>query len=214
MCCAIILELFIIALWVCKKASTGESRKELKMRDHVCPIWMGYLLTNPLRRLVQSPEKILSKYIGEGMSVIEVGPAMGFFSLYLARAVGEQGRVFCIDIQEEMLKKLSKRAEKSGLSNRIETRLCPSGSLKVEDLEGKCDFALVFAVVHETSDPEKLFSELYSSLKSGGGMLVSEPSGHVTAYEFEKTIELAKKAGFIFKESPRISLSRSAFLVK
>jgi hypothetical protein len=35
----------------------------------------------------QDPVKILSPYVGEGMTVLEPGPAMGFFTPFLSRAL-------------------------------------------------------------------------------------------------------------------------------
>jgi hypothetical protein len=55
---------------------------------HVCPWWVGSLPVNPLRRLLQNPDNILRPYAKRGMTVLEIGPTMGYFSLSLARFVG------------------------------------------------------------------------------------------------------------------------------
>jgi hypothetical protein len=47
----------------------------------VCPWWFGYLLLGPIRRLRQDPSSILASYVHEGMTVLETGPGMGFFTL-------------------------------------------------------------------------------------------------------------------------------------
>jgi tRNA A58 N-methylase Trm61 len=52
-------------------------------------------LVNPLRRLVHAPLALLRPYVKEGMTVLEPGPGMGFFTLDLARLVGPTGRVGC-----------------------------------------------------------------------------------------------------------------------
>ena len=49
--------------------------------NHVCPWWMGYFLVNPMRRLRQNPDDIISPYVKEGMRVVEVGPGMGYFTI-------------------------------------------------------------------------------------------------------------------------------------
>jgi len=36
------------------------------MSEAVCPWWMGYVLLNPIRRLIQNPEKILGAYVSKG----------------------------------------------------------------------------------------------------------------------------------------------------
>lgn len=184
------------------------------MENHVCPWYVGYLLASPLRRLFQHPEKILYPYVKAGMIVLEIGPGMGFFSLPLAKLVGESGQVVCVELQEKMLNSLRKRADKAGLLWRIETRLCTQDSLKIEDLTGKIDFALAFAVVHETPDPKKLFMEIFDSLNKGGMLLVSEPAGHVTKEEFKVTLALAVAAGFIQIDTPTVKRSHAVLLKK
>jgi ubiquinone/menaquinone biosynthesis C-methylase UbiE len=78
----------------------------------VCPWYIGYLLANPLRRLVQDPEIIVVPHIREGMKVLEIGPGMGFFTIPMANRVGDGGRVVCIEVQQKMLKGLRKRASR------------------------------------------------------------------------------------------------------
>ena len=81
----------------------------------VCPWWLGPLLANPLRRLVQDPAAILAPHVREGMTVLEPGCGMGFFSLPLARLVGPGGRVVCVDLQRKMIEGLRRRAKRAGL---------------------------------------------------------------------------------------------------
>ncbi|MBU1207873.1 MAG: hypothetical protein KKH04_13245 [Proteobacteria bacterium] len=54
------------------------------MAEHVCPVWVGYLLASPLRKLFQNPKKILEPYVQKDMKVLDVGPGMGFFTLPLS----------------------------------------------------------------------------------------------------------------------------------
>ncbi|MBW1867352.1 MAG: methyltransferase type 11, partial [Deltaproteobacteria bacterium] len=42
------------------------------MAEHVCPVWVGYLLASPLRKIFQNPDKILSDYVKEGMKVLDI----------------------------------------------------------------------------------------------------------------------------------------------
>ena len=63
------------------------------MPEKVCPVWIGHLLASPLRRLVQNPKKILEPYVRNGITVLDFGCAMGFFSLPLVHMVGSNGKV-------------------------------------------------------------------------------------------------------------------------
>ena len=182
------------------------------METHVCPWYIGYFLINPLRRWMQNPNKILTPLVQDGMAVLEVVPGMGFFTLPLARLVGERGRIYSVDVQEKMLQSLKRRAAKAGLTGRIESRICSGASLQIGDLAGKIDFALAFAVVHEVPDQKKLFAEIRGSLKKNGRLLISEPDGRVTAEKFDETLALAAGEGFRVVERPSISRSYSAVL--
>jgi len=67
------------------------------MSTHVCPWWLGPLLASPVRKLVQDPARILAPHVREGMTVLEPGPGMGFFTIELARRVGPRGRVIAVE---------------------------------------------------------------------------------------------------------------------
>lgn len=184
------------------------------MVPHVCPWWLGYALLGPLRRLFQNPRRILAPFVREGMTVLEPGPGMGFFTLELARLVGPAGRVVAPDLQPEMLRVLRRRAARAGLQGRIEARLCPPDSMGLADLRGAADFALAFAVVHEVPDARTFFAELFDALKPGALLLLVEPAGHVGADFFRDELAAASAAGFAAEAGPAIRRSHSALLRK
>jgi SAM-dependent methyltransferase len=180
----------------------------------VCPVWVGYVLASPLRRVFHNPYAILSPHVREGMTVLDAGCAMGFFSLPLARLVGPSGRVICVDLQKGMIRGLEQRAERAGLIGRLEGRLCSPNNLGVDDLDGKVDFALAFACVHEAPDSAGILGQLAKSLKIGGRCLLAEPRGHVTTSAFEKTVALAEAQSLVATARPEIIRCRAAQLEK
>jgi ubiquinone/menaquinone biosynthesis C-methylase UbiE len=184
------------------------------MSDHVCPWWLGYLLANPVRKLLQSPEKILRPHLSAGLRALDLGAGMGFFSLPMARLVGADGKVVCVDLQEKMIAGLNRRAARAALASRIEARVCAADSLKLGDLAGSLDFALAFAMAHEVPDKERLFAEIQAVLKPGGRLLLCEPVGHVTTDAFAATVALARQAGFEAVTHPRVAFSHCALLEK
>lgn len=178
----------------------------------VCPWWLGPLLANPLRRLVQDPARILGPLLREGMTVLEPGPGMGFFTLEVARRVGPRGRVVAVDLQPEMLAGLRRRAARAGLEDRIETRSARRESLGVADLAGQVDLALALLVVHELPDPGRFFAELRAVLAPTGKVLVVEPRGHVAPASFEASLAAAARAGFRRSPGPKVWRSLTAVL--
>lgn len=182
-------------------------------QHHLCPVWVGYLSLIPLRKLRHNPQKILGPYIKSGMTVMDYGCAMGFFSIPMARLVGEGGTVYCVDIQPEMLERLKKRAEKHGVSNIIRPLLVNSDYNPAE-LSGKLDFVMLFYVVHEVAEKKQLFADLAMMLKRGGKILFVEPEGHVTSDEFEESLRLAAEAGLELTDDKPVRNKLSAILIK
>jgi ubiquinone/menaquinone biosynthesis C-methylase UbiE len=175
---------------------------------------MGYLLASPLRRWWQNPEQLLAPYLRAGMTVLEPGPGMGFFTLPLARMVGGSGRVVAVDIQAKMLDVLRRRATKAHLAERIETRLAAMDSLRLDDLRGSVDFVLAGAVVHEMPSAHHFFREVAAASKTGALLLLAEPAGHVTAETFAVELEAARQAAWEEVRRPTINRCLAAVLRK
>ena len=163
------------------------------MAQRVCPWWMGYLIDNPLRRLIHNPEKILGPYVTPGMMVVDVGCGMGLFSIAMAKMVGDDGRVIAVDLQQKMLDAMTRRAGKAGVAHRIQAHRCEANDLSVD---AKADFVLAFAMVHEVPDTKRLLSQVFACLKPSGKFLVAEPRLHVSASTFQKMLEIAADVGF------------------
>jgi SAM-dependent methyltransferase len=137
---------------------------------------------------------------------------MGFFTLDLARMVGPRGRVVAVDLQPRMLAGLKRRAGKAGLLERIEIRQAGGDSLNVADLAGSVDVALLLLVLHEVPDPGRFLAEIRETLKPGGRLLLVEPRGHVTVADFDASLALARKVGFLLVDRPRLGRDLAALL--
>lgn len=173
---------------------------EITMKDKICPWYLGWFLASPVRTLLYNPQKLLRPYLREGMTALDIGSGMGFFTLPMAELVGKQGRVVAVDVQPQMLDGLRKRAEKKQIVSRIQTQLCGRSSLNLDTLSRSVDLALLFAVVHELPDPGQAFAEVYQTIKPGGLVIFSEPDKHVSRQDFEQSVAMALAAGFMVKE--------------
>jgi ubiquinone/menaquinone biosynthesis C-methylase UbiE len=181
--------------------------------EHICPVWVAYTFLLPIRKLQHNPKKILGQYIKEGMTAMDYGCAMGYFSIPMAKMTGPEGIVYCVDIQEKMLAGLHKRAVKHNVSGTV--KLLEVGkNYDPDELKGKLDFVLLFFVVHEVPDKKQLFSDLYKILKPGAKILFAEPKGHVKLKDFEKSLQMAKEAGLKVSDEKPIRKGLCALLVK
>ncbi len=180
-------------------------------KHRVCPWRTAYLFDNPIRRLIHDPAKILGSYIKPGMTVVDVGCGMGFFSLGMARLVGPKGRVISLDIQPQMLNVLKGRARRRRLLDRIETRLIEPDGLGIDET---VDFILAFWMVHEVPDQEIFFQDVSNALNVGSHLYVCEPKPHVTEDELESSVGIAEGKGFKVIERPPIRMGTAVVLEK
>ena len=180
-------------------------------RERVCPWWLCFTFDNVFRTLFHDPEQILRPYVHEGNAALDIGPGMGYFTIPMARMVGENGRVIAADIQERMLAGIKKRAVRSGLQDRIIVHLCSSHTF---GLNGTFDFILAFWMLHEVPDKNRFLAELFSLLKDNGNFLLAEPKIHTTKANFEETVRMTSQAGFTLSQNPEIFLSRCALFRK
>ena len=164
------------------------------VRDkHDCPWWLCFTFDNIFRKLIHDPYKMLSPYIKEGDTILDVGPGMGYFTIPMAKMAGVKGRVIAADIQKRMLLALKKRAQQAGVEKRVIGHLSSKDSLYIKE---KVNFILAFWMVHEVPDRKRFLNELFSALKDNGTFLLVEPPFHVTKANFAKTVNLAEQAGF------------------
>ncbi len=181
--------------------STKETREpsaasERPPPHHRCPIWMHSLLASPLRRLFDSPERLLGPHARPGMTVVEPGCGYGFFSLPLARMVGPSGRVLCVDVEPTAVARLQRRALKAGLGDRIVARACSPRDLGLGDQAAQVDLAAAIHVLHELEDLPGFLDQVAALLKPSGRLLVLEPKGHVSPQQFALEREACRRAGF------------------
>ncbi len=181
------------------------------MNHHVCPWWLAYTFDNPVRQWLHNPEKILGDFIDRGQTVMDLGCGMGHFSLGMARLVGENGRVISVDIQAQMLARVRYRAKQAGLESRIQLHQCAADRIGLDE---QVDFALAFWMVHEVPNQATFFEELLILLKPEARFLLVEPKIHVTAPDFQQTVEVARATGLRPHSAPKVRLSRAVLFVK
>ncbi len=176
------------------------------MPPEICPVAHAHWLNNPLRRLLHKPEKIFGGLVSEGQTAIDIGCGPGYFSLGLARMVGDSGRVVAVDLQPEMLEMVKRNAARQGLQTRIETCVCSTESL---GLEIKADFVLAFWMVHEVENQAAFFRQAVPLLKPEAKFLLVEPIIHISAAKFKKTLEIAQAEGLKPQREMKVRFSRA-----
>jgi len=180
-------------------------------QQRVCPWWLCFTFDNIFRKLFQNPERILEPYIMPGWTVLDVGPGMGYFTIPLAKLVGDTGQVIAADLQQKMLDGIYRRAFRMGVQDRIRLHKSTPDSIGISE---PIDFCLAFWMLHEVSDRARFLNEITSILKQDGLLLLVEPKLHVSKESFSRTLGIAKSAGLSSADKPKIFLSYSALLKK
>ena len=119
------------------------------------------------------PEKIVSGFgIQKGMMIADFGSGAGYFTILLAQRVGEDGRVYALDIQESALDNVRVKSKLAGLENieTIRANLEVSGSSGLAD--NSQDMTLLANILFQSDLKGEIIKEAARVLKSGGSLVV------------------------------------------
>jgi ubiquinone/menaquinone biosynthesis C-methylase UbiE len=109
--------------------------------------------------------------LNPGDTVCDLGCGNGFYSVKIAKLVGERGRVIGVDIQREMLGFLKDKAAEEKVGN-IEPVLGTVVDPKLKP--SSVDLVLLVDVYHEFSNPEEMLAAIRKSLKPSGRVALAE----------------------------------------
>jgi ubiquinone/menaquinone biosynthesis C-methylase UbiE len=143
--------------------------------------------------------------------VIDLGCGPGFFTVELARLVGDSGEVIAVDLQPEMLEMVSRKVEKYKMAERVTFHRSFPDRLGLKENE-PVHFVLAFYVLHETRNPRGFLEEIKDLLKPEGRVLLVEPLMHVSRRKFIRLVDLVREMGYVVQTYPRILGGRSVLL--
>jgi len=105
-----------------------------------------------------------------GFQVLDYGCGPGSYLSPLAKIVGETGKIYALDMHPLNVQKVQRIASAKKIPN-IETILsdCQTG---LPDIS--IDVVLLYDILHELSEPDKVFKELHRILKTDGILSCSD----------------------------------------
>lgn len=177
----------------------------------VCSYKRSFALDNYLRKLIQSPKKIVGPYLKPEDIVIDLGCGPGFFTTEMALMVGATGNVVAVDLQQEMLDKVAGKVWNTELAKTIKLHQCSQDELNLSS-ELQADFILAFYMVHETPDALLFLQQVKKHLKPGGKFLIVEPLFHVSKKKFSQIEKDVEACGFKLIERPKRKGGKSLLL--
>jgi ubiquinone/menaquinone biosynthesis C-methylase UbiE len=127
---------------------------------------------NPSRDSLEQPEKVMEVTgVKPGMVIGEIGAGRGYFTFWLAKGVGETGKVYANDIDSSALASIERTTAEEKIAN-IETVLgtvedprLPSGSL---------DMVFMVNAFHDLERPVELLANLLPALKPGATVVIMD----------------------------------------
>jgi ubiquinone/menaquinone biosynthesis C-methylase UbiE len=148
-----------------------------------------------LMHLVMKVRDALFPYIGkrvetfgikQGAIVVDYGCGPGRYSVEFARAVGERGRVFAVDLKEIALREVQKKAQQKALTN-IELRLAKGYESGLDNEMADMVFAL--DMFHMVKQPIPFLRELSRICKREGLLVIDD--GHQFRASTRKKLQQA-----------------------
>ena len=154
-----------------------------------------------------NPEEVIQELkLEPGEVVAELGSGIGLYSLAAAKAVGEDGKVYAIDVQKELLARLKAQSLAAGLKN-VEVIWGDIERVGGSGLgDHKADAAIIANVLFQAKASYQVALETKRILKSGGRVLIVDwkesfgglgprPEDVVSAEQIKKVFG---EAGFAF----------------
>lgn len=141
-----------------------------------CPFWLGWLveLENPVAKNNRSSAIIAQLELTPGMTAIDIGSGPGRVAIPLARAVGSHGKVYAVDSQPQMLQGVIKKAETIHLKQIVCIQAKVGEGKLISDLANQMDRAALINVLGEIPDKEAALQEIFTCLKPGGLLCITE----------------------------------------
>ena len=196
---AIKVLLVLLGLFVLYQVITRVFRK---LVHSPAPAFIGRILDSNYRRKLQPPDKLLQRSgIKEGMHVLEVGCGSGAFTSFVARVVGEKGKVYALDIQPAMLKQLEKKLSKPENKDIKNIELINSSAYELPFDDNSLDLVYMITVLQEIPDRNKALQEARRVLKPGGILAVTEFLPDPDYPLKSTTIKIGREAGFTLDEA-------------
>lgn len=137
--------------------------------------------------------------ISEGKSIADIGAGSGWFTVRAAKRVGDKGKVFAVEINQEYINYINDRAAKEGYSNiktvlgKEDDPLLPKNSI---------DAVLILKTYHEIGEPVRLIKNLSTALRKGAlvGIIDRNGNGEDHGISRDTVVDEMKLAGFRLKE--------------
>lgn len=161
------------------------------------PPVVGYFLDSGSRRKMQPPDQVIKRSgITRGMTILEIGCGSGAYTTFIARAAGDKGIIYALDIQAKMLQQLQSKLAKDENKDVHNIKLMLGSAYELPFDDHSIDLVCMITVLQEIPDRLKALNEVKRVLKAKGTLAITELLVDPD-YPFKKTtIRIVTSAGF------------------
>lgn len=132
------------------------------------PEVLAFTLNNRIRRLLEPPDRLISKLnLRPSDVVVDFGCGPGFFTIPLSRVAA---KTVGVDVSSGMLEKVAAYARKSGAT--VEFLRSDGTEIRLED--GTADVVFLNHVFHEIDRRQRGLSEFLRIMKPSGRLVIVE----------------------------------------
>lgn len=159
------------------------------------PYWSSFILDNLLRKLFTNRMEIVKNAnIKKGHIILEVGCGPGFFTEVISDVIGGKGRVYALDVQEQMIEKIKKKIENGKIRKNAHTMV--SNASKINLPSNSVDVVFVTYAFEELNKKEKSIEEFYRICKHKGHLTFREHKFLVKKPEIKEWLNIFIDKGF------------------
>ena len=128
------------------------------------------MLEDPERDAYQKPHEVVTALnLKDGEVVADIGAGSGYFSFRLVHHVGENGRVYAVDISPDMIRYMNRRIRDLGLQNLITVLSDPDDPLLPKT---SVDQIFLCEVWHHIKSQAQYLAQIRRTLKPGGRVVM------------------------------------------
>ncbi|OGN99854.1 MAG: dimethylmenaquinone methyltransferase [Chloroflexi bacterium RBG_13_52_14] len=150
---------------------------------------------------MQPPSQLIERGgVKKGMQVLDLGCGSGAFTPFIARTVGEKGKVYALDIQADMLKQLERKLVRPENRDIKNIKLIEGNAYELPFDDDSLDLVNMVTVLQEIPDRNRALQEVKRVLKPGGVLAVTELFPDPDYPWKSTTIKLGNGAGFVVDE--------------
>src|SRR4029453_4493400 len=133
---------------------------------HDDPVAYIASLEDPKRDAYQKPDEVMKALaLRPGEVVADIGAGSGYFALRFARAVGDAGRVYAVDINPDMVRHVNRRVRDAGIRNVVSVLAEPDDPLLPD---ASVDRFVIVDTWHHIEDQAKYLGLMKRMLRPGG----------------------------------------------